>query len=104
MSESRPPILDYAMARRWCRRTANRESLVDFLKSMRLVVPLTVLIWYFAANEQMETLPGQFIPFTLKSADPNHLVRVGSMGDETIVADFNGPRNKLDYVKEELGK
>src|SRR5947208_15213409 len=104
MSDPFPNIFSTSWLSRWWRRNITRDSLIEFLKSMRLVVPLTILIWYFAANEQLDVEKGQLIPIALKSADPNRLVRMGSMGDETVVADWSGPHAKLEYVKAELSK
>ena len=84
MSEPFPNIFSSSWLSRWWRRHITRDSLIEFLKSMRLVVPLTVFIWYFAANEQIDSPKGELIPIALQSDDPNRLVRLGAAGDETL--------------------
>src|SRR5439155_6151077 len=54
--------------------------------------------------EQLSREDAQLIPITLRSADPNQLVRLATMGEETVIADLKGPLAKLDYVKAELNK
>ncbi len=102
MSEPTLPILDYGMARRWWRRNVNWESSVAFLKELLPVSLLTVLIWLYAVNEQVYTEQGQPVPIRLKTSEPNRAVTIEGAGNETVTVDLNGPRAKVDAVKQAL--
>jgi hypothetical protein len=103
MSES-SSILGSSALRRWWRRHSDRESIVDFLKTMVWVIPLTILIWVYAEQEQVSPAAGEQILITLKSADPNRIVTIGHQGDESVICDLKGPRAKLEFVRAELAK
>jgi hypothetical protein len=98
----RPFILDYARSRRWWRRYMSRESFLDFFKTMLWVVPLTILIWVYAEQEQVAEDKSEVVLIQLRSTDPNRIVTLGNPGNESIVCDLRGPRAKLEYVKAEL--
>jgi hypothetical protein len=94
-------IFDSSWLRRWWRRHMNRDSIVDFLKTMGWVVPLTLLIWYYAEQEQVDESQ-ELVMIALKSADPKRIVTFGSPGNETITCNLKGRKAKLAEVKAEL--
>lgn len=83
---------------RWLR----RDRVVDFLKSLLWVAPLTLLIWVYAEQEQRTTQPNVPILLNIRSTDPNRIVRVLTRGGDIATADLTASRSRLDLVKSKL--
>ena len=90
--------------RRWGRRNLTREKVIDSLKTAAWVVPLTVLIWFYAEQEQAAEEPRVQALVTLKSPDPNRIVTLANPSDESILVSLKGRRAKVEAVKTELAK
>jgi YbbR domain-containing protein len=88
--------------RRWLRRHTSREALLGGLKTFAWVAPLTLLIWIYAEREQETPEPSVPIVITVKSNDPNRVVK--NLRENVVTADLRGPRSKLDLVRSELAK
>jgi len=92
----------FASERRWFSDTFSGDKVVDTLKQLAWVVPLTLLIWVYAEREQITKLPNETIPFELISLDPNKSVRLRSQQDRNVVVDLEGPRARLQDVLRQL--
>lgn len=90
--------------RRWVRRNTSRDAIVSSLKTLAWVAPLTLLIWVYAEREQETPQPSVPILISVKSNDPNRVVKLVRDGDRVVMADLRGPRSSLDIVRAELAK
>jgi hypothetical protein len=88
--------------RRWARDTFSRDSLMSSLRSLMWVAPLTVLIWIYAEREQVAKVTLPPFPVEVKSADPRKVVTVLNPPDGLITADVNGPRARIEAVRDAL--
>src|SRR5688500_9862212 len=108
-SESeRPQLVDYGRdggaVRRWARGTFTRENLVSGAKTLAWVVPLTVLIWVYAEREQLIPEQSVPIPINVTSGDPSRVVTLLHPPDKMILADLEGPRSRIDAVRNEFSR
>ena|SRR5947209_7170065 len=74
---------------------------LDVLKTMGWVAPLTVLIWIYAERQQTESMVTQ-IPIDISINAPDRMVIVKDPPDRTVVATLNGPRNGVQRVDDAL--
>lgn len=86
------------------RQLFSRDALVNGLRSLAWVAPMTVLIWIYAEREQIAT---QAVVFRVEAKNPaNRVIDLSSPGPDgrnfTIRADLSGPQAGLQQVKEEL--
>ncbi|HWB53060.1 MAG TPA: hypothetical protein VG722_02670 [Tepidisphaeraceae bacterium] len=76
-----------------------RENVIDWLRTLAWVVPLTLLIWIWAEREQLARTPSPVaIPIALRTASPNVVVHLKSPGDGNVMAELSGPSKSLDEV------
>ncbi|MGA3068029.1 MAG: hypothetical protein ABSF29_14385 [Tepidisphaeraceae bacterium] len=102
----RPVIVDY-----YARRAAEevhrfqegftRENIISFLKTLVWVIPLTLLIWVYAEQEQQITQTNISASITVKSTDPSRTVTL-SADEKVILLDLYGPRSSIDRVQDFL--
>ena len=106
VAEVKPRTLEYALHDskwlRWRRRLPSVEQLGAFMRTLVWVAPLTLLIWIYAEREQTVTVPAPPFPIEVKTAAPNRLVKLRGPADGNLVAEFSGPRAKIDKVRELL--
>jgi hypothetical protein len=106
VAEVKPRTLDFSLSEsKWARlvrRLPSVEQLGAFLRTLVWVAPLTLLIWVYAEREQTVTVPAPPFPIEVKTAAPNRLVKLRGPADGNLVAEFSGPRAKIDKVKELL--
>lgn len=88
--------------RRWVAEAFSRESIIDSLKTLIWVVPLTLLIWVYAEREQVYRVRGASIPFNLISQQPGKLVRVKPPQDSNVLIDCEGPRARVDEALRQI--
>src|SRR5687768_16344483 len=93
-----------ADARRWARNAFTQEKLVAALKTLACVAPLTVLIWIYAEREQLYPDPGVPIPINVSTGDPTRVVTLLRPQDKMILADLEGPRSKIESVRNEFSR
>lgn len=97
--------LDYITdaEKRWWHHAFSRENILDALKTFAWVGPLTILIWVYAEREQIPNDPSP-VPFAIevKSNDPNRVVILRKPAEKLIMAELNGPRAKVDQVRDVL--
>jgi hypothetical protein len=92
----------FVAERRWFAETFAREKMIDMLKQLAWVVPLTLLIWIYAEREQVTKEQNETIPFELVSTDPNRLVTLRPPQDSNIVVELEGPRARVQDVLHRL--
>jgi hypothetical protein len=92
-----------AEARRF-RRAFTRENIIDFVKAMAWVVPLTLLIWVYAERETVETEDNFAVPIEVKSTDPNRVVSLVQPPDKNLICVLEGPKSRLDQLRLALPK
>jgi hypothetical protein len=104
----RPQFVDYGRdsgaVRRWARGTFTRENVSSGVKTLAWVVPLTVLIWVYAEREQLFKEQSVPIPVNVTSGDPTRVVTLQHPIDSMILADLQGPRSKIDDVRNEFSR
>jgi hypothetical protein len=79
-----------------------REHTVNFLKTLSITIPLTLMLWVYAERESAvpQTLT---VPIAVKTAAPDRLVwLVGS--DERISAEVIGPRARVTELADRLSR
>ncbi|HEV2294358.1 MAG TPA: hypothetical protein VGR35_10910 [Tepidisphaeraceae bacterium] len=92
----------FAAERRWFADTFAREKMIEMLKQLLWVVPLTLLIWVYAEREQVTKEQNETIPFELVSADPDRLVTLKPPQDSNLVVELEGPRARVQSVLQRL--
>jgi hypothetical protein len=104
----RPQLVDYGgdagAVRRWARGTFTRENVLSGLKTLAWVAPLTVLIWVYAEREQLFKEQSVPIPIKVSSGDPTRVVTLVHPPDNMILADLEGPRSKIDDLRDEFSR
>ena len=88
-------------ARRFQRRFT-RQNVVSFLKTLAWVVPLTLLIWIYAEQEQLVTATNVPATIDVQSTDPGRTVTLLSPREKMILCDLRGPNSILDRIRESL--
>src|SRR5690606_16712093 len=101
-SKANPWREHFRSERHWFGETFSRERIVEMLKQLAWVVPLTVLIWVYAEREQIETRRNETIPFRLVSVDPNRSVVLAPRQDSNVVVELQGPRARVQSVLQGL--
>jgi hypothetical protein len=105
---SRSKLLEYGRdgnaLRRWTRSTFTRDNVASALKTLAWVVPLTLLIWVYAEREQLYKEPTVPIPINVASGDPTRVYTLLHPPDKMILADLEGPRSKIDQVRNEFSR
>jgi hypothetical protein len=79
-----------------------RQNVVSFLKTLVWVVPLTLLIWIYAEQEQQISLSNVSASIQIKSTDPARTVTLLSPPEKVIELDLWGPRSSLDRIQDYL--
>ena len=95
---------DSGPLRRWARGTFTRENVSTALKTLAWVAPLTVLIWVYAEREQLFKEQSVPIPVKVSIGDPTRVVTLVHPPDNMILADLQGPRSKIDDVRDEFSR
>jgi len=92
----------FAAERRWVADTFSAEKMIEMLKQLAWVVPLTLLIWIYAEREQVTKEQNETIPFEIVSTDPNRLVTLRPPQDSNVVVELEGPRARVQDVLHRL--
>src|SRR4051794_17925404 len=79
---------------RWWRNTFTRANLLEAVKNLAWVGPLTILIWVWAEREQTQEIVLNDVPVQVMSSDPSRFVK----GDAHVSLRLKGPQATLDRV------
>lgn len=93
----RDPLAD---AGRWIARATSPPRIIEALKTLSWLAPLTLLIWIYAEREQIDSID-QSIPIEVRSDDPNRFVTL-RMPDKNVVAQLSGPRARLEEIRRQV--
>lgn len=86
----------------WARHTFSVASLINTLKSLVWVAPLSVMIWIYA-DRALTPLPVALsIPIVPHSPDPSRIVRLVEPDSGKVRADLDGPNGSLQPVLKQL--
>lgn len=84
------------------KRGFTRENIISNLKTLLGVVPLTILVWIYAEQQQLVTDKAT-VRIAITSADPAHrFVTLLSPSDGTLELTLQGAPSGIDRVKSEL--
>ena len=78
-----------------------RENIINNLKTLAWVIPLTLLIWIWAEREQVQPASDVAVPIELTSADPNRVVSLKG-SDPNLVLELSGPQGRLQELLNKL--
>jgi hypothetical protein len=80
-------------------RAITREKIIDWLRTLAWVVPLTLLVWIWAERQQLVRTPNAVaIPITLRASSADVVVHMISPADGNVMAVLSGPQNSVDKV------
>jgi hypothetical protein len=91
-------------ARQWLRRHSTREGLADAVRTGAWVVPLTILIWIYAEQQQRTDEPKVPVLVKLHSSDPDRIITALRRSDEQPLVDLRGPKSAIEALKAELSR
>ena len=82
-----------------------RDNLRDFLSTMALVAPLTVLVWVWAEREQAVEVPDKK-PFAIavRATNITRPVTIAPGQADTVVVEMSGPRAGVEAIKDAVAK
>lgn len=78
------------------------EKLIDILKTLAWVAPLTILIWIYAEREQALTQPNVAIPIEVRTTDGGRIIILKAPADRNVTATLSGPRTLVEQVIRDL--
>src|SRR5947209_13465364 len=84
------------------KRSALGERVVDMLKTLIWVAPLTVLIWVYAEREQSDRRDNVTVPIAVKINATNRIVVLVDPPDKNLVVTLSGPRTALQRVIDQV--
>lgn len=82
--------------------TRRRERILDTIKTLLWVAPLTLLIWIWAEREQLATQNDVSVPIEVRAAGTDRVAILLEPADRRVLIDLSGPRAALDSVRERL--
>jgi len=104
---SRRPMLDYfhipRVRNRFWRFFSSREKMVEGIKTLAWVIPLTLLIWIYAEREQVVTPNISNVVVNVRSNDATRYVETAGPEKPRISLQLSGPQQALERVRESLG-
>jgi hypothetical protein len=87
------------------KQTSFGRRLLNVLRNLAWVVPLTLLVWLFAEREQIPRDPERMsVPLVLTSERPDHVVSLPNPSDRTVSFDVRGTSYMMSEARNALGK
>jgi hypothetical protein len=80
---------------------SRRERIIDGLKTLLWVVPLTALIWIWAEREQLATGEVQ-VPVKVAHVAGDRVAILETPADHQVSLELSGPRASIDAVRDRL--
>jgi hypothetical protein len=91
---------DIAAFARSVPRSFTRENLMSNLKTLLTVIPLTILVWVYAEQQELVTEPNVPLRINLHSTDPAHrMVTLLTPADGVVQVTLQGSQIGIDKVK-----
>src|SRR5687768_17247160 len=84
------------------RRSFARHHVGEFLKTMIVVAPLTVLIWVYAERSQVTEETAQ-IALDFRASDPSKLA-ASVVDPSPLMLELKGPNNQISNLKDEFAR
>lgn len=81
----------------------SRAQVIDLAKTLFLVSILTVLIWIYAERAQTTTLPLQ-VGLEVRASNSTQFATLVEPANTPITIEIEGPRSKLDQIRNQLGR
>src|SRR5438445_7384424 len=89
---------------RWYRRHLTAEALLDAAKTSVWVVPLTILVWVYAEQQQHLPVQDQTLQVDFRASTPDRIVTLANRRDDMIMVDLDGSNAAVSAVKEEINR
>jgi hypothetical protein len=89
---------------RWFKELFTRQSLIDGLKAITWVVPLTILIWVYAEEQKPVGSQEQTLQVEFHSSDQDRMVTPVNQSDDMIMVKLTGPKSNVDSAVEAFTK
>jgi hypothetical protein len=96
---STAPPLEYGRARKGL---PGSEKVLEILKTLAWVAPLTILIWIYAEREESRTAPDVSFSIEVRTTDNSRIVTLQEPADHNVIATLTGPRTAVDRMINEL--
>ncbi|MCC6240509.1 MAG: hypothetical protein IT448_09455 [Phycisphaerales bacterium] len=80
------------------------DKIIDALKTLAWVAPLTILIWIWAEREQLDKLVGQTVPIEVRLPGTNKVGNILIPRERNVVVTLTGPRKQLDAIRSALSQ
>ena len=80
---------------------SRRERIIEGLKTLMWVAPLTALIWIWAEREQLATGEVQ-VPIKVTHVSSDRVAIIESPVEQQIYVELSGPRASIDAVRDRL--
>lgn len=88
----------------WLRDASTPAALLDGLKTAVWVVPLTVMIWVYAEQQQPADTKKETILVDISSGSPNRIVSLLRPTDDEAIANLSGSKSNLEQVTDKLNQ
>jgi hypothetical protein len=88
----------------WVKRHTTSEALMDGLRTGAWVVPLTILIWIYAEEQQHTTEDNQTVLLNVRTSDPESIVNLIGQNADVAMISMEGPKASIDAAKELLNR
>lgn len=92
----------YAARDRFWRLFGNREKAKEYVKTLAIVIPITLIIWIYAEREQVVVQGVSDVPVRINSSDPTLDVEMVGGPDHKVNLKLTGPQQALERVRQQL--
>lgn len=79
-----------------------REKLMEFLRTMAWVAPLTILIWVYAEREQIKRVNDVTFSVSPRSTAAGRVATLAPPSQRNVTIEMEGPAVKLDALRQQL--
>lgn len=83
-------------------RTPVGRKILNVLRNLAWVLPLTMLVWLYAEREQLDRQPRVAVPITVVSERADRVVNIVNLENDTIFVDIEGTRARIEQARQEL--
>lgn len=83
-------------------RTPVGKRIVNVIRNLAWVVPLTVLVWLYAEREQIDRQRGLTVPIKVTTERTDRVVSIVRPEDRTVMIDIEGTRARIEQARQEI--